>query len=78
MTTFHRLVSLFTQGRKAVPGFSKESFSLIASYEGIDNVQQIGLNKYAYADPIVHGLGVGFLKDVTPQQKTRIARMHSW
>jgi len=50
---------------------------LIASYEGIDDVQQIGLNKYAYADPIVRGLGVDFLKDVTRQQQTRIARMHN-
>jgi hypothetical protein len=27
---------------------------------------------------ILRALGVDFLKDVTPQQKTRIARMHSW
>jgi|GraSoiStandDraft_16_1057320.scaffolds.fasta_scaffold6559013_1 hypothetical protein len=76
MTTFHRLVSLFTQGRKGA-GFFQRIFSLIASYEGIDDVQQIGLNKYAYADPIVRGLGVDFLKDVTRQQQTRIARMHN-
>ena len=48
---------------------------MIASHEGIDDVQQIGLNKYAYADHIARGLGVDFLKDVTRQQKTRIARM---
>jgi hypothetical protein len=78
MTTFHRLVSPFTQDRKAVPGFSKKSFSLMASHEGIDDVQQIGLNKYAYAAHIVRGRGLDFLKDVTRQQNTRIARMHSW
>jgi hypothetical protein len=39
----------------------------MASHEGIDDVQQIDLNKYAYAAHITRGLGVDFLKDVTPQ-----------
>jgi hypothetical protein len=30
MTIFYRLASPFTQGRKAVPGFSKRIFSLVA------------------------------------------------
>jgi len=65
MTTFHRLVSLFTQGRKGA-GFFQRIFSLIASYEGIDDVQQIALIN-TLERTILHGLGVGFLKDVTPQ-----------
>jgi hypothetical protein len=69
MTTFPRLVSPLTQRRKGVPGFFQRIFSLIVSHEGIHDVQQIGLNKYAYADHILRGLGIDFLKDAARRQR---------
>jgi hypothetical protein len=59
--------------------FNVQKFKVRSRKEKISVIlRAVERNKYAYADHIARGLGVDFLKDVTRQQKTRIARMHSW